>query len=483
MSLSSAARRPPFDAVTRDIAAYVDGYRIDSTAARDAALHCLLDSLGCAFEARAVPECAAMLGPVAPGTIVPNGARVPATSHVLDPVKAAFDTVALVRWLDYNDAYYGETVIHPSDCIGALLAVSDWRSRTLLGQDRAPLAVADLLDATIKAYEIAGQLAVANAFTTGMGLDHVILVKVACAAVVTRMLGGTRAEIMNAVSNAWLDGQTLATFRRGAAAGARKSWAAADAAARGVWLALVATAGEMGYPAALSEKTWGFCAVHNRGRPLRVAWPYGTAVIENVQFKLAYPAAFHAQTAAEAAIALHPQVCKRLHEIRRVELWTHEYAKALLDRNGALRNVAERDHSLQYIAAVGLITGDLTPTDYTDVRAADPRIDRLRAAMTLAVDPRFTRGFRDPARRANANAIRVHFRDGTATPRMTVEFPVGHPRRRAEGIPLLMRKFESGLARVYAPAHARRIHALTSNRARLAATPVNELLDLLQTGT
>lgn len=480
VSVSATAARPPFDAITRDIARYASRYRVTRPLARETAHLCLLDALGCAFEARGSPDCMKLVGPVVPGTVVPNGARVPGTPYVLDPVEAAFGTAALIRWLDYNDAYYGETVIHPSDCLGALIAVADWVSRTRVSRHEPPLDMSDLLDATVRAYEIAGSLAVNNAFTTKMGIDHVILIKVACAAVAAALMGGSEAEVANAVSNAWLDGHPLATFRRGPEAGSRKSWAAADAAARGVWLALVALRGEMGYPAALSAKTWGFNDVLNRGAALATAGRLGSAVIEQVQFKLSYPAAFHAQTLAEAAIRLHPLVRGRIEQVAAVELHTHRYARTLLDRNGELRNVAERDHSLQYIAAVSLLTGNLTAADYEDPAASDPRIAPLRARMTLAEDPQYTRGFNDPARRANANAIRVRFRDGSATPRVEVEFPVGHPRRRAEAYPLLLQKFAAGVARVYAQPRARELVQLATDRGRLAAMPVHAFLDLLQ---
>jgi 2-methylcitrate dehydratase len=471
--------RSEFDAVISDIARYVDDYEIDSALARETVHHCLIDSLGCAFEALAYPECTRLLGPVVPGTIVPGGARIPGTPHVLDPVHAAFNFSALIRWLDYNDAFTGRTVIHPSDCIGGILAAADWWSRTRASRGQPTLTMREVLDLVIKAYEVMGGLAEENAFTAEMGLDHVLLVKLGCAAAVTKMLGGTREEIANAVSNAWIDGHTLATFRRKPNSGSRKSWAAADAASRGVWLALLALKGEMGYPSALTAKTWGFYDVLNRGKPFGFQRPYGTHVVENVQFKVSYPAAFHAQTAAEAAIGLHAEVRDRLADIERVELWSHGYGLGILSKTGPLHNFADRDHCLQYVAAIGLIFGRLEPEDYGDAVAADPRIDALRDKMTVSEDPAYTRGFRSPEKRSNANAIRVHFKDGTATRRHAVEYPVGHPRRRKEGGPLLLRKFEINVARVYAGKQRQRVLALCLDRKKLEALPVHRFIDEL----
>lgn len=469
----------PPDRVIAEISCYVARDDVASPVAWDTAHHCLIDSLGCALEALGHPDCATLLGPLVPATAVSHGARIPGTSHVLDPVQAAFNLATLIRWLDYNDAFYGKTVIHPSDALGGILMTADWLSRVRVAQRKKPLLMRDVLQLAIKAYEVMGVLALDNAFTTEMRLDHVLLVKIGCAAVVTRLLGGSEEQIANAVSNAWLDGHTLATFRRKPNAGTRKSWAAADAASRGVWLALLAIKGEMGYASALSADKWGFCAVHNHGRPLRVPRTYGSYVMENVQFKLAYPAAFHAQTAAEAAIRLHPLVHGRLDAIARVELWSHAYGLGILNKTGPLQNAADRDHCLQYIVAIGLIYGRLAAADYEDLVAADPRIDALRAKMSVHEDRRYTAGFLAPARRSNANAIRVHFKDGTQTGRVTVTYPVGHPRRRAEGIPLLLQKFERNVTRVYAARQRDRVLGLCLDPHRLAGTPVHEFFDEL----
>ncbi len=479
MAPPSGNSRPAFDKVIRDIADYVHDYRIRGDRAWQAAHYCLIDSLGCAFEARGYPGCNLLLGPSTPGTSVANGARVPGTPYELGVVEAAFNISTLIRWLDYNDAFYGETVIHPSDCLGGLLAAADWHSRTRVARGKPPLTVRDVEDAMIRAYEVMGCLALANGFTTRMSIDHVVLIKIGAAAVVTKLLGGTREDIMNAVSNAWLDGQTLALFRRGREAGARKSWAAGDAAGRGTWLALMALRGEGGYSSALTAKTWGFYAVHNKGQAFRFQRPYGNYVIENVQYKISYPAGIHAQTAAEAAIRLHPAVSGRLEDIKRVDIWSHRYALAILDKTGPLRNFAERDHCMQYIAAIGMIFGRLESTDYEEAVAADPRIDALRKKIVLHEHAPYTRGFFDPAKRSNANAMQVTFRDGSRTARVDVEYAVGHPQRRQEGIPLLERKFANNVARIYAGTQRRRIMELCGDRSRLAATPVNELFDLL----
>jgi 2-methylcitrate dehydratase len=479
MSSHSGNARPAPDRVITDIADYVDRYRVRSKPALATAHYCLVDSLGCAFEALAYPDCTRLLGPVVPGTVVPNGARVPATQYELDPVAAAFNIGVLVRWLDFNDAFNGETVVHPSDAFGGILAAADWASRTRMARGQPPILLAEVLDAAIKAYEVMGGLAIENPFTKRMGLDHVLLVKVAVAAVVTKLLGGSRDEIINAVSNAWIDGHVLATFRRQPNAGPRKSWAAADAASRGVWLALLALKGEMGYPSALTAKTWGFYDVLADGKPFTFQRPYGTYIVENVQFKISFPAAFHAQTAAEAAIRLHHEVKDRIDEIEKVELWTYGYAFGILNKTGPLANFADRDHCLQYVAAIGLIFGRLTAGDYEDHVAADSRIDALRAKTVVHEDQRYSSGFLDPDLRSNANAIRVHFRDGNATRRVEVEFAAGHPRRRKDGIPLLIEKFRANAARVFADKQRRAVVDLCLDRERLLKTPVNELFDLL----
>jgi len=477
MPVMATNKRPPFDSVITDLATYVDGYKVGSKLARETAHLCLIDSLGCAFEALSWPACTKLLGPVVPGTIVPNGARVPGTPYVLDPVRAAFNLGTLIRWLDYNDAFYGATVIHPSDNIGAILMMADHLSRTRVALGKPPLLMREVQDAIIKAYEIQGGLALENGFTAA-GLDHTITVKIATCAVVAGLLGCTREEIANAVSNAWIDGHALATFRRKPNTGSRKSWAAGDAASRGVWLALMALRGEMGYPSALTAKTWGFYDVLFKGKPFRFQRPFGTYVMENVLFKIAYPAAFHGQTGVEAAIRLHPLVKDRLDEITRVEVRCHNSTMVILDKQGPLHNPADRDHCMQYMMAVGMIHGTMTAEHYEDHIAADPRIDALRAKMQLTEYARYERDYHDPAKRSNANSLQVFFRDGSKSPLSEVEYPLGHRRRRKEGVPLLIGKFERNVARVFAARQRSRILEVCLDRRALEAMPVNEFVDL-----
>jgi len=470
--------RPVFDQVIAEIADYVGRYQVKNDLAFETAHYCLIDSLGCGFEALSYPACTKLLGPIVPGTLVPHGARVPGTAFVLDPVHAAFNLGALVRWLDYNDAFYGETVIHPSDTLSGILVTADWLSRTRVAHGKKPLVVRDVLEAAIKAYEIMGCLALENGFTA-CGLDHTILVKIAVTAVVTEMLGGTRDELMNAVSNAWIDGHALATFRRKPNTGSRKSWAAGDAASRGVRLALMALKGEMGYPSALTAKTWGFYNVLFNGKAFTFQREYGSYVIENVLFKIAYPTAFHGQSGVEAAIKLHPLVKDRLDDIKRIDVQCHSSTMVILDKTGPLANPADRDHCMQYMMAVGMIFGALTAKDYEDERAADPRIDALRAKMQLTESKVFEREYHDPAKRTNANSIQVYFKDGTKAPLSQVDYPLGHRKRRKEGIPMLMEKFEANIARVFAEKQRRALRDVCLDRKRLAAMPVNEFIDLM----
>lgn len=480
MTSARASRRIvlPVDRVLTDIADYALNYHPRRRQAWDAAHDCLIDSLGCGFEALAYPECMKLVGPVVPGAGLPNGARVPGTSLQLDPVSATFSTGVLIRWLDYSDAFFGATVMHPSDCFCALLSVADWLSRSRLERGERPLSMREVLRAAIQAYEIVGWLGLDNNFNATR-LDNVLLIKIAVAAVVTRMLGGNRDEIVSAVSNAWVDGHALATFRRAPNTGSRKSWSSADAASRGVWLALLAAKGEMGYPTALTAKTWGFYDVLFGGKPFRFSQPLGSAIVENALFKISYPAALHAQTAVEAAIRLHPLLRDRLDQISKVDLWTHETCILMIDKKGPLRNFADRDHCLQYMAAIGLIFGGLTARDYEDAVAADPRIDAMRARMNVHEDRRYSRDYRDPAKRSNANAIQVHFADGTRTPRVEVEYPLGHRARRREGYPLLWKKFEGSVKRAFAAKQCRAVLEVCKDRRRLASMAVNELMDLL----
>lgn len=469
--------RPEPDALTSTLADYVLGPSPASAEALTTAHLALLDSLGCGFEALGYPACTKLLGPVVPGTVVPNGARVPGTQFQLDPIQAAFDIGAMVRWLDFNDTWLAAEWGHPSDNLAGILAVADWRTRERRGRGEAPLVMADVLDALVRAYEIQGVLALENSFNR-VGLDHVVLVKVATAAVVATLLGGDRDAVVNAISHAWVDGQSLRTYRHWPNAGSRKSWAAADAAARAVRLALFACKGEMGVPTALSAATWGFQDVHMGGRPITLAQPLGCYVMEHVLFKISYPAEFHAQTAVEAAMRLHAAVRDRLDHIARVVVRTHESAVRIIDKRGPLANPADRDHCLQYMVAVPLLFGRLTAADYEDEVAADPRIDALREKMVVEEDAAFSRAYLDPSRRAIANAVQVVFADGSTTDDVVVEYPVGHRRRRGEGTLLLHAKFGRNLRRRFPDAQIARIRRVVADRETCARMPVDHFTDL-----
>jgi 2-methylcitrate dehydratase len=478
VSASISSVRPAPDQVLVDIADYVTGFRIESAEAYETAHYCLLDTLGCGFEALGYPACTKLLGPIVPGTIVPNGAKVPGTAHQLDPVQAAFNLGAMIRWLDFNDTWLAAEWGHPSDNLGGILMTADWLSRNAVAAGRKPLAMQDVLTAMIKAHEIQGVIALHNSFNR-VGLDHVLLVKVASTAIVAHMLGLSRDEIIAAVSLAWIDGQSLRTYRHAPNTGSRKSWAAGDATARAVRLALIAKTGEMGYPTALTAKTWGFYDVLFKGQPFRFDRAYGSYVMENVLFKISFPAEFHAQTAVECAMQLHPLVRDRLQDIRRVTIRTHESAIRIIDKQGPLANPADRDHCIQYMVAVPLIFGRLTAADYEDAIAADPRIDALREIMACVEDKGFSRDYLDPAKRSIANAITVEFNDGTKTPEVVVEYPIGHRRRRDDGIPLLIEKFRVNVARRFAAKQQQAILDVALDRKRLAAMTVNEFVDMM----
>ncbi len=468
--------RPSPDQELLDLAQYVVSHRIESREAYQTARHCLMDALACGLLALRFPECTRHLGPIVPGTVVPAGARVPGTSFVLDPVKAAFDLGTMVRWLDFNDTWLAAEWGHPSDNLGGILAVADWVSRRGVAAARASLTVRDVLTAMIKAYEIQGVLALGNAFNR-VGLDHVVLVKVASTAVVSQLLGATREQIVDALSQAWVDGQSLRTYRHAPNTCSRKSWAAGDATSRAVRLALMTLCGEAGLPSVLSAPRWGFYDVYFEGAPLELQRGYGSYVMEHVLFKVSFPAEFHAQTAVECAVALHPRIRDRLDRIERIELTTQEPAIRIISKDGPLRGPADRDHCLQYMVAVSLLCGDLTAECYQDEFARDPRIEALRAKMRVREEPRFTAEYYDPEKRAIGNSVQLFFEDGTATEKASIDYPLGHPRRRREGIPLLERKFQAALATRYPPGQAEAIHALFMDREKLEATPVDELLD------
>jgi 2-methylcitrate dehydratase len=467
--------RPAPDKELLEIADYVCDYSVESTDALETARFCLMDTLGCGFLALRFPECAKHLGPIVPGTVVPGGARVPGTQFELDPIKAAWDIGCMIRWLDFNDTWLAAEWGHPSDNLGGILAVADYVSRARRAAGQAPLAMRDVLVAMVKAHEIQGCLALENSFNR-VGLDHVLLVRVASAAVVTALLGGTREQIVDVLSHAWLDGSALRTYRHAPNAGPRKSWAAGDATSRAVRLALLVLKGEIGYPSALTAKTWGFYDVAFKGQSFRFQRPYGSYVMENVLFKLSYPAEFHAQTAVEAAVTLHPRVVARLGEIQRIELTTHESAIRIISKTGALNNPADRDHCLQYMVAVGLLKGDLVAEDYEDDVAADPRIDALRDRMVVVENADYSHDYHAPDKRAIANAVQVFFEDGTHTEKAEVRYPIGHRRRRGEGIPVLLEKFRRNLSTRFPARQSARIMDLLSDQARLEALPVDEFM-------
>ena len=470
-----SAERPAPDRVLVDIAAYARDARITSAVAFETARYCLMDTLACGFQALAFPACTRLLGPVVPGATMAGGARVPGTSYELDPVQAAFNIGAMIRWLDFNDTWLAAEWGHPSDNLGGILAVADWQARRAAATGGRAPTVRDLLAAMIKAHEIQGVTALENAYNR-VGLDHVILVRVATTAVVTAMLGGTEEQVVNAVSNAWIDGGALRTYRHAPNTGSRKSWAAGDATSRGVRHALIAMTGEMGYPSALSAPKWGFYDVLFGGQPFKYTQPFGSYVMENVLFKISFPAEFHAQTAVECAMQLHPAMRGRLDEIERIVIETQEPGVRIIDKTGPLANPADRDHCIQYMVAVPLIFGRLTAADYEDGVAHDPRIDALRSRMVVRENPQFTADYYAADKRFIGNAIQVFFRDGTSSERVRVDCPIGHRRRRTEGYPVLVKKFESSIAAVFPERQCRRIQALFADTGRLDAMPVDEFV-------
>jgi 2-methylcitrate dehydratase len=473
MSAPISNVRPQPDKVLTDIADYVTKYEVTSPEAYETARYCLMDTLGCGLEALEYPACTKLLGPVVRGTLVPNGAKVPGTQFQLDPIQAAFNIGAMIRWLDFNDTWLAAEWGHPSDNLGGILAAADWLARS----SQKKLVVKDVLTAMIKAHEIQGVLALENSFNR-VGLDHVVLVKVASTAVVAQMIGCTYDEVVNAVSQAWVDGQSLRTYRHAPNTGSRKSWAAGDATSRAMRLALIAKTGEMGYPSALTAKTWGFYDVLFKSNEFMFQRPFGSYVMEHVLFKISFPAEFHSQTAVEAAMQLHPAVKHRIEDIARITIRTHEAAIRIIDKKGPLNNPADRDHCIQYMVAVPLLFGRLTAADYEDDIAADPRIDALRDKIVCVEDPQFTKDYHDPDKRSIANGLTVEFKDGKKLAETVVEYPIGHKRRRKEGMPILVEKFQTNLARRFPPKQQKAILELCMSPEKLAATPVDEFVDL-----
>ena len=479
MSARISTEAQNYDQVIVDIVDYVSSYELKSELAYTTARHCLIDTLGCGLEAVEYPACTKLLGPIIPGTMVPHGAKVPGTQFQLDPVQAAFNIGAMIRWLDFNDTWLAAEWGHPSDNLGGILAVADWLSRTAIASGRKPLVMKQVLTAMIKAHEIQGCIALENSFNK-VGLDHVVLVKVASTAVISELLGLTREESLAAVSLAWVDGQSLRTYRHAPNTGSRKSWAAGDATSRGVRLALIAKTGEMGYPTALTAKTWGFYDVSFKGQPFRFQRPYGSYVMENVLFKISFPAEFHSQTAVEAAMTLHARLQlagKSAADIQKITIRTHEACIRIIDKKGPLNNPADRDHCIQYMIAVPLIYGRLTASDYEDGVATDPRIDTLRDKVDTIEVPEYTTDYHDPEKRSIANALRIELADGSVLEE-AVEYPIGHRRRRADGIPLLEAKFRTNLARRFPVKQQGKILDASLQQAALEEMPVNEYVDL-----
>src|SRR5450631_1997537 len=477
-----SAQRPDPDAALTAIASYARNFTIASDVAYDTARYCLMDTLACGFQALKYPACRKLLGPVVPGAVMSGGARVPGTSFELDPVQAAFNIGAMVRWLDFNDTWLAAEWGHPSDNLGAILAVADYLARQARMHGRPPPTVRDILTAMVKAHEIQGVLALENSFNR-VGLDHVILVRVASTAVVTALLGGSLEQVVNAISNAWIDGAALRTYRHAPNTGSRKSWAAGDATSRAVRHAFFALKGEMGYPSALSAKTWGFQDVLFKGKPVVLPQPLGSYVMENVLFKISYPAEFHAQTAVEAAMTLHPQIAAKLDQIDRVVIETQEPGVRIIDKTGPLANPADRDHCIQYMVAIPLLFGRLNASDYEDTIANDPRVDALRAKMQVQENAVFTQDYYDPEKRYIGNAVQVFFKDGSASQRVAVDYPIGHRKRRAEGMPVLVKKFEASVAGHFGPTQAQAIIAMFADRRALAAMPVSEFVAKLVTAS
>jgi len=469
-------QRPVPDALFTDIASYVLEFQAESEEARQTAHYCLMDTLGCGILALDFPACTKLLGPLVPGAELPGGARVPGTAFELDPVTAAFNIGAMVRWLDFNDTWLAAEWGHPSDNLGGILAAADYLNRRNSSAEQ-PLRVSDVITAMIQAHEIQGILALQNSFNR-VGLDHVLLVRIATTVVVTKMLGGSSEQIINAISNAWIDGGALRTYRHAPNTGSRKSWAAGDATSRGVRLALMALTGEMGYPSAMTADTWGFQDVLFNGKSIELERSLGSYVMENILFKLSFPAEFHAQTAVEAAITLHPQVEGRLDDIEKIVIETQEAAVRIIDKSGPLANPADRDHCIQYMVAVPLIFGRLTAADYEDDIAEDSRIDRLREKMIVSENREFSTDYLDPGKRAIGNAIQIFFTDGASTERIVVDFPIGHRRRREEGMPVLLDKFQQNLGAQFDTAQRQRISDACADRSQLEAMPVHEFMDL-----
>ena len=474
--------RPGYDSVISEIANYVTNFEIESDLALDTARNCLIDTIGCGLLALKFPACTKMLGPVVEGTSVPFGVRVPGTNFKLDPIKGAFDIGCAIRWLDYNDTWLAAEWGHPSDNLGAILSITDFISQQKISKGEDPLTMRTVLEAMIMTHEIQGVLALKNSFNK-VGLDHVVLVKVASTALVTKLMGGTKDQIMDAVSQAWVDGQSLRTYRHAPNAGSRKSWAAGDATSRAIRLAMITLSGEMGYPGALSAPVWGFEDVLFDGKQISLPQKFGTYVMENVLFKISFPAEFHAQTAVEAAVTLHPEIIEKLDEVKTVNITTHDSAIRIISKEGELNNPADRDHCLQYMVAIGLLKGNLIAEDYEDDIASDPRIDTLRKKMVINEDKRYSDEYHEADKRSIANKIQIHFNDGSSTKEIEVEYPIGHKRRREEGIPVLEQKFKNNLEITYDSDKCEEIYQLCIDQEKLESTSVTDFQELFAVDT
>ena len=469
--------RPQPDDVLVKIADYVLDKNIESSEAYNTARYCLMDTLGCGLLALTFPDCKNLLGPYVEGTSVPSGVRVPGTKYVLDPVKGAWDIGAIIRWLDFNDTWLAAEWGHPSDNLGGILAAADYLSQKNIAEGKDPLCMKDVLTGMVKAHEIQGVLALENSFNR-VGLDHVVLVKVASTAVIASMLGLDKDQTIDALSQAWVDGQSLRTYRHAPNAGPRKSWAAGDATSRALQLVLLTQKGQIGYPSVLTAPTWGFYDVQFKGNSFSLPREFDSYVMENVLFKISFPAEFHAQTAVEAAVTLHPEIKDKLEEIERIQISTHESAIRIISKEGALNNPADRDHCLQYMTAIGLLKGDLVAEDYEDDVASDPRVDQLREKMVIEEDERYTKEYLESDKRSIANAIQIFFQDGSSTDKIEVEYPIGHRRRREQGIPLLVEKFERNLATQFSNERCNAIQSLCSNQEDLESTSVIDFMEL-----
>ena len=474
--------RPGYDSVISEIANYVINFEIESDLALDTARNCLIDTIGCGLLALKFPACTKMLGPVVEGTSVPFGVRVPGTNFKLDPIKGAFDIGCAIRWLDYNDTWLAAEWGHPSDNLGAILSITDFISQQKISKGEDPLTMRTVLEAMIMTHEIQGVLALKNSFNK-VGLDHVVLVKVASTALVTKLMGGTKDQIMDAVSQAWVDGQSLRTYRHAPNAGSRKSWAAGDATSRAIRLAMITLSGEMGYPGALSAPVWGFEDVLFDAKQISLPQKFGTYVMENILFKISFPAEFHAQTAVEAAVTLHPEIIERLDDVKTVNITTHDSAIRIISKEGELNNPADRDHCLQYMVAIGLLKGNLIAEDYEDDIASDPRIDTLRKKMVINEDKRYSDEYHEADKRSIANKIQIHFNDGSSTEEIEVEYPIGHKRRREEGIPVLEQKFKNNLEITYDSDKCEEIYQLCIDQEKLESTSVTDFQELFAVDT